>query len=131
MQIPSGSVILHTRSGQLLTFFCYQNIFFATTIPAFLGGMRTIGLPNNTDMDTIIDNGIYYNTSGTIVNGSFKAGVWIVFGCQIWGNVHAVLQIAMDPRGNSSNFSRPRLRMAWNITDNGWLPWEQIQMTTF
>ena len=95
-------------------------------LASVLGTMRGIGMPNNTDMNTIIETGIYYNASGTIINGGRNFSVWIVFGVQIWDDVHPVFQINLDPRANTYNDIM--WRTTWKPT-KGWTPWQSVNVT--
>jgi len=93
----------------------------------FLGGMKPQMLKNNEDMNTVLTTGIYYNTSGKVVNGSTSVGLWIVFAAQLSTTIHALIQIACDPRAKGAY--PLKYRVAWTDSGNGWSDWKALATT--
>ena len=78
-------------------------------------------------MDTVLTTGLYYNTSGTIVNGSIPVGFWLVFAVKLSTTIYAVLQIACDSRGKGTY--PLKYRVAWTDSGNGWSDWKTFATT--
>lgn len=89
--------------------------------------MKPVLLPDNSNMATILTTGLYYSTSGTIVNGGNTIGIWVVFSAKLSNTIYSVFQIAIDTRGKGA--SPIKYRVAWTDDGNGWSNWKTFATT--
>ena len=97
-----------------------------TDLASVLGGMKQIELAPSTDMNTIFKTGLYYSTSGTIINSGVTMGMWIVLSALLPGNVYCTLQIGVDGRGKDGY--PPKWRKCWDNASNGWSSWHNFPL---
>ena len=104
-----------------------KGIMDMASLASVLGGMKPAHLPDNSNMDTILTTGLYYNTSDTIVNGGNKMGIWVVFSAKLSNTIYSVFQIAIDTRGKGT--SPIKYRVGWTDDGNGWSNWKAFATT--